>query len=159
MSAYENFISVSDHSTTIVNFNNMIAALNLIVIVVILVAGSLAFVVLINLINVNISERLREIATLKVLGFNNKEVNSYIFKEIIILTLIGAIIGLPLGKIEENMIMTVINMENICFSYTIKPFTYIASFAITIIFTLIVMLLTKKSLRKIKMVESLKSVE
>lgn len=159
MSIYDNFISITDHSNTINNFNNMISALNLIVVVVILVAGALAFVVLINLINVNISERLREIATLKVLGFNNKEVYSYIFKEIIILTLIGAIIGLPMGKVEENIIMTVINMENIYFSYTIKPFTYIASFSITILFTIIVMLLTRKSLRNIKMVESLKSVE
>ena len=156
---YESFKSISDHSSTITNFNNMISALNLIVVVVIVVAGALAFVVLINLINVNISERIREIATLKVLGFNNREVNSYIFKEIMALTLIGAVLGLPLGKIEENVIMTVINMENILFSYTIKPFTYIISFAITIIFTVIVMLITRKSLRKIEMVESLKSVE
>lgn len=159
LSEYDNFISISDHSNTVNNFNNMIQALNLIVVVVILVAGSLAFVVLTNLINVNISERLREIATLKVLGFNNKEVNAYIFKEIIILTLIGAIIGLPMGKVEENVIMSVINMDNIYFSYTIKPFTYIISFTITIVFTIIVMLLTRKSLRNIKMVESLKSVE
>ena len=86
----------------------MIRSLNYIVLVLIISAGMLAFVVLYNLTNVNISERLREIATLKVLGFYNKEVNTYVYKENVILTLIGALVGLGLGKILHLTIMVVV---------------------------------------------------
>ena len=108
---------------------------------------------------VNISERKREIATLKVLGFNNKEVNSYIFKEIIILTIIGAIIGLPLGVFETKFVMNVIDMDFVVFPTNVKPLSFIFSFAITIIFTFVVFKLTSKTLKDIDMIESLKSVE
>lgn len=156
---YEEVESISDFTSLIEQFNIMIEALNMIIIVIIVTAGALAFVVLFNLTNVNISERTREIATLKVLGFRNNEVNNYIFKEIILLTVIGALLGLPLGKIEENFIMTVINMENIMFGTDIHFMSYVYSFLITFIFTFIVLMLTKKPLKKIQMVESLKSVE
>ena len=137
----------------------MIRALDYIILVIIITAGSLAFVVLINLTQVNISERIREIATLKVLGFRDNEVNSYIFKEIFILSFIGAWVGMPLGVVEHRFVMQVINMEMIMFGNQIKFPSFAYGFAITIVFTVMVLFLTRKSLRKVEMVESLKSVE
>jgi putative ABC transport system permease protein len=137
----------------------MIEALDFIILVIIITAGSLAFVVLINLIEVNISERTREIATLKVLGFRPGEVNSYLFKEILLLSIIGGLLGLPLGVIEHHFIMNVINREMIMFGMNISLFSFSVSFFITILFTLIVLFFTRKHLREIRMVESLKSVE
>ena len=154
-----NVISVTDFSRFTDNFENMIKALDIIILVIVLAAGSLAFAVLINLTQVNISERIREIATLKVLGFTNKEVSSYLYKEIILLAFLGSLIGLPLGVVEHHFVMNVINMDQIMFGKNISFFSYSISFVITMIFTFIVLLLTKKSLAKIKMVESLKSVE
>ena len=154
-----NIDSIIDFSGFIDQFNTMIEALDLIIAVVIITAGALALVVLFNLIQVNISERTREIATFKVLGFRNNEVNTYIFKEIVILTLFGAIAGLPLGKIEEKFVMNVINMEMIMFPNNIKFLSYVYSFIITMVFTTIVLLATIRPLKKINMIESLKSVE
>ena len=141
------------------NFNNMIRSLNYIVLVLIISAGMLAFVVLYNLTNVNISERLREIATLKVLGFYDKEVNQYVYMENIILTLIGALAGLGLGKILHLTIMVVVEMDNIMFGRVILPQSYLISVIITVLFAVIVNQVMKKKLRAIPMVESLKSVE
>ena len=159
ISECEGIVSIVDFKPMVENFEHMIDALDIIILVIILSSGSLAFVVLMNLSEVNISERMREIATLKVLGFNNREVNSYIFKEIFLLTIIGGLIGMPLGKIEHRIIMEVINMDMVMFGSNIKTISYIYSFGITIIFTCIVLLIMSKSLRKIEMVESLKSVE
>jgi len=133
--------------------------LDLIILVIILAAGSLALVVLINLTQVNVAERTREIATLKVLGFRPNEVDSYIFKEILILSIIGGFVGMPLGLLEHHFVMNVINMDMVMFGMNITFFSYTASFLITFVFTIIVLLLTRKPLRKIEMVESLKSVE
>ena len=155
----DDFVSVANLSYFLDSFNNMINALNVVIMVIILVAGSLAFVVLINLTQVNISERIREIATLKVLGFNDHEVNMYIFKEIMLLSLIGCIVGVPIGIIEHRFIMGALSMDIIMFARTIKFSSYIFSFVITIIFTVIVLMLMKKPLREVNMVESLKSVE
>lgn len=151
--------SMVDFSTVTKQFNTMIEALNYIILVIIVTAGSLAFVVLINLTQVNISERIREIATLKVLGFRNHEINSYIFKEIMLLSVIGGVIGLPLGVLEHHFIMGVIDMEMIRFGTNIKLMSFIYAYVITIVFTLIVLMFTRKPLRKIEMIESLKSVE
>ena len=156
---YSDVTAVLDVATQTKSFDDMLEALNLIIIVIIIVAGALAFVVLINLTNVNISERVREIATLKVLGFRKNEVNSYIFKEVLLMSIVGAIIGLPLGVLEERFIMTVIDMEMCTFPNIIFYQSYIYSFAITIIFTIIVLFITKKTLRNIEMIESLKSIE
>ena len=152
-SFYQHFASI------IAEFESMIQALNYIIVVVIIVAGALAFVVLMNLTQVNISEREREIATLKVLGFNNHEINMYIFKEIILLSLIGSIIGFPLGIIEHRFIMKTLTMEMIMFGINIKPLSYVFAFIITIVFTIIVLMFMKKPLKDVDMVESLKSVE
>ena len=156
---FEDIESIADFSGFIRQFEIMIEALDYIILVIIITAGSLAFVVLINLTQVNISERIREIATLKVLGFRNLEVENYIFKEILILTLIGALIGLPLGVIEHHFIMGVINMEMIMFPQRVKTISFLYAFALTMIFTLIVLVMMKKPLREVEMIESLKSVE
>ena len=140
-------------------FQTMINALDLIIAVIIITSGSLAFVVLVNLTQVNISERVREIATLKVLGFNEHEVNLYIFKEILLLTLIGGILGLPLGVLEHHFIMNVINMEMVMFGMNISFLSFTYAFLITFVFTAIVLLFMRKPLEQINMVESLKSVE
>lgn len=157
--SYPQVNSITDHKPFIANFDRMIKALDLIIVVVILAAGSLAFVVLINLSQVNIAERLREIATLKVLGFTNKEVELYIFKEIMLLAFIGAILGCPLGKIEHHYVMNVINVDLIMFGDNIVFLSYLISFVLTMLFTFIVLLIMKKNLRKINMLESLKSIE
>lgn len=151
--------SVTDFTEVVATFESMIEALDIIVIVILLAAGSLAFVVLMNLTEVNISERMREIATLKVLGFNDKEVNSYIFKEIFLLTLIGSVFGLPLGKLELGYVMNIINMEMVMFGNQVEPLSYLYGFMITQVFAVIVLLFMRGSLRKVQMVESLKSVE
>ena len=155
----EDYVSVTDPQYFLDAFDNMIKALNLIIIVIILVAGSLAFVVLVNLTQVNISERIREIATLKVLGFIDHEVNMYIFKEIILLSLIGCVVGIPIGIIEHRFIMKVIGMEMIMFGLKINTVSFIYAIAITMIFTFIVLLFMRRPLRRVDMVESLKSVE
>ena len=157
--ALDGYENIADFSSFIKQFDVMIEALDFIILVIIITAGSLAFVVLINLTQVNISERIREIATLKVLGFHNMEVNSYIFKEILVLTLIGGIAGLPLGVVEHHFIMRVINMEMIMFPQSIKPISFLYSFLVTMLFTLIVLFMMRKPLKKIEMIESLKSVE
>ena len=155
----EGFVSVVDFSALINTFQNMIEALDFIILVVILTAGALALVVLINLTQVNISERLREIATLKVLGFREGEVNSYLFKEIFLLSIIGAICGMPLGVAEHHFIMGIIDMDMVKFGNNIYPLSFTYAFLITVAFTLLVLQLTKKPLKQIQMVESLKSVE
>lgn len=155
----EDISSSTDFKSFINQFEIMIQALNFIILVIIFTAGALAFVVLINLTQVNISERIREIATLKVLGFRDIEVNSYIFKEILLLTIIGGIVGLPLGSIELKFVMNVINMDMIMFPTQIKPLSYLLGYSITFIFTAIVLFFTRKQLKSVEMVESLKSVE
>lgn len=151
--------SITDFSIMKDRFQVMIEALDIIVIVILLASGSLAFVVLINLTEVNISERIREIATLKVLGFFDGEVNSYIFKEIFLLTLIGAISGLPIGKFLLGFVMNIIDMEMMMFGNDIKLMSYVYGFFITIGFAVIVLIFMRGTLKKVEMVESLKSVE
>ena len=155
----EDISSLSFYTGIKDNFNNMIRSLNYIVLVLIISAGMLAFVVLYNLTNVNISERLREIATLKVLGFYNKEVNTYVYKENIILTLLGSLLGLALGKVLHLTIMVVVELDNIMFGRIVLPQSYVISVVITMLFAVIVNQVMKRKLRAIPMVESLKSVE
>ena len=155
----EDYISMVDFSGLIAQFETMIKALDFIIAVIIVAAGSLALVVLINLIQVNIAERIREIATLKVLGFHDQEVNSYIFKEVLLLTVIGGLVGLPLGVAEHHFIMNVINMDMMMFGMNISLFSFSISFVITLVFTLLVSMFMRRHLRDIAMVESLKSVE
>ena len=159
ISGTEGYESIMDFSGLTKQFTNMISALDFIILVVVVTAGALAFVVLVNLTQVNISERIREIATLKVLGFHDTEVDSYLFKEILLLSIAGAILGMPLGRLEHHFIMNIISMEMVMFGQTVKPLSYLMAFAITIGFTVLVLMFTKIPLKKVQMVESLKSVE
>lgn len=134
-------------------------ALNKVVYVLIVSAGLLAFVVLYNLANVNISERIRELATIKVLGFYDKEVYDYVTKEIILLTFIGIILGLFAGYGLSGFILKTCETEALIFKVVSLPMSYIMSAGITVIFTIIVNIMTFFVLKKVDMIESLKSVE
>ena len=150
---------VSFLNANVTRFENMIQSLDLVTWVLIISAGLLAFVVLYNLTNVNISERRREIATIKVLGFFDPEVGMYVYRENIFLTLIGGVFGLLLGRLLHIYIMLTVEMDAIMFGYAIKPTTYIYSYLITLIFSVVVNLAMYGKLKKLPMVESLKSVE
>ena len=133
--------------------------LNKVVIVMILLAALLAFIVLFTLSNTNISERDREIATIKVLGFYNREVYKYINKETLILTIIGTLLGLPLGYFVSKIFMAVIELPSLELVLTIKGISYLISAIIAIAFALIVNKMTNRTLKKIDMIGALKSVE
>lgn len=141
------------------NFDNMIKSLNYVIIVIIVSAGTLAFVVLYNLTNVNISERIREIATIKVLGFYDKEVSAYIYRENIFLTLFGIVLGEVLGVFLHKFIMVTVEMDNMMFGRNIDFPSFIFSAILTIIFAILVNSVMYYKLKKVKMVESLKSVD
>lgn len=134
-------------------------SLNAIVWILIISAAALAFVVLYNLSNTNISERIREIATIKVLGFYDKEVSSYIYRESTILTAIGIVLGLIIGYFLEGYVIKTCEVDLIMFSADIKFISYIYAIAITILCTIIVNIFIHFSLKKVDMIESLKSVE
>lgn len=151
--------SVSQISSMVEMIQDTMDSLNYVVIVLIVSAGLLAFVVLYNLANVNISERIRELATIKVLGFYDKEVYSYVTRETVILTLIGIAFGLVAGYFLNSFIIGTCEINMLRFSRTIEPMSYVYSALITVAFTLMVNVATYFSLKKIDMIESLKSVE
>lgn len=136
--------------------NDMLKSLNLVIIVLIVSAGMLAFVVLYNLNTINIAERKRELATLRVLGFYNPEVAAYVYRENILLTLIGTIVGAGLGKILHLFIIETVEVPAAMFGRIINLPSYIYSFLFTILFSMIVNGVMYFKLRKIDMVESLK---
>lgn len=141
------------------NFDNTIQSLNYVVLVMIVSAGALAFVVLYNLTNVNISERIREIATIKVLGFYNNEVSAYIYRENIILTVFGIVFGEILGVFLHRFIMITVEMDNMMFGRSIDSLSFILSALLTIVFAVLVNIVMYYKLKKVKMIESLKSVD
>lgn len=135
------------------------ASLNIVVLLIILCAGVLAFIVLFNLININIGERIREIATIKVLGFSSYESAAYVFREVNMLTAAGALLGLVFGRFLHAFVMAQIKPDGICFDSRILWSSYLLSLAVTAVFALLVKLAMRYKLKKIRMVESLKSVE
>lgn len=139
--------------------NNMMKSLNIIVYLVIGCAMALAAVVVYNLTNINISERVREIATVKVLGFYKEETRAYVFRENIILSVMGAAVGLILGKWLHAFIMSEIVVDLITFDVRVTLLSYAISFVLTILFTFIINLFMGKKLDEISMTESLKAVE
>ena len=141
------------------DIDDMLAILNNVVYVLIISAGLLAFVVLYNLNSINITERRRELATLKVLGFYDGEVAWYVYRENVILTILGCIFGLILGTILHRFTIVTVEVDLMMFGRTVSLLSYIQSIFITIIFAVIVNFVMFFSLKKIDMVESLKSVE
>ena len=139
--------------------DDMLTALNSVVYILIICAGLLAFVVLYNLSNINISERIRELATIKVLGFYDKEVYDYVAREVIVLTIIGILLGLIGGYFLSNFVISTCETEALRFPRIILPQSYLYAALITNAFTIIVNIATYFALKKIDMIESLKSVE
>ena len=139
--------------------DDTLKSLNYIVIILIVSAGLLAFVVLYNLANVNISERIRELATIKVLGFYDKEVYDYVTRETIILTIIGIVLGLFGGYFLNYYLIGTCEINTLRFCKIVEPISYVYAVIITVVFTMIVNIVTYFALKKIDMIESLKSVE
>ena len=151
--------SVTRISTAMNMMNDTMKSLNYVVVILIVSAGLLAFVVLYNLSNVNISERIRELATIKVLGFYDKEVYLYITRETIILTAIGLVLGLVAGYFLDFFILETCEINMLRFRKFVAPLSFVFAALITILFTIIVNIVTYFALKKINMIESLKRVE
>lgn len=144
---------------TINMYRNMLSVVDMVVVVLIVSAGALAFIVLYNLTNINIGERVREIASLKVLGFTRGEVYAYIFREIAILALIGDVLGMVLGTFLESFVVRTAEVDYVMFGRVIHPESYCWSFALTLVFTALILLFMRHKLDRVSMVESLKSVD
>lgn len=155
----KNISKVTFTSQTKSIFDDVMENMTFVVWILIISAGLLAFIVLYNLANVNISERIRELATIKVLGFYDNEVYDYIGRETIILTIIGILLGLISGYFLELFIIKTCELDILMFDTRISIWTYIYSASLTIFFTVIVSIVTYFALKKIDMIESLKSVE
>lgn len=141
------------------NYKDMMNTLNYVILILIVCAAALAFVVLYNLASVNISERRRELATIKVLGFYNEEVTKYIYKEMFILTIIGSLLGLILGSFLTLYVIKICETNLFMFTFNINFISYLLSFIITLLFLFIVNLFMHFELKKLDMVEALKSYE
>ena len=151
--------SVSSINALMQSVSDMLNTMNYVVVVLIVASAMLDFVVLYNLANINIAERQREIATLKVLGFHDNEVDNYINKENIIFTILGIALGLILGTFLTSAIIGSIEIDVLKFIRNIKPISYVYSAIITLLFSFIVNFIIHFVLKKIDMIESLKSVE
>ncbi len=138
---------------------SMMEALDLVVVVVVFCAGLLAVIVLYNLTNININERIREIATIKVLGFNASETAAYVFKENMVLTVAGSVLGLGLGYLLLVFVMTQIKIDMVWFKAMVMPMSYVWAVVLTILASLVVDFIFYFKLQKINMAEALKSVE
>ena len=155
----DNISGVSFISSTSDIFKEVMENMDMVVWILIIAAGLLALVVLYNLLNANISERIRELATIKVLGFYDREVYSYIGRETIILTILGIVVGLVGGYFLTMYILKTCEIDMLMFDPEIKIMSYVLGVLITIFFAIIVNIVTYFSLKKIDMIESLKSVE
>lgn len=151
--------AVSVNAATQDRVDSMLSRLDYIVLVVVLCAAALAFIVLYNLTNINVTERIREIATIKVLGFHQNEVAAYVFREINILSILGSLAGLGMGKALHAFVMAQIRIDSMTFACRIAPLSYLISFVMTLLFTVIISLGMRPRLRRIDMAESLKSIE
>lgn len=159
ISDQDNVLAVSVTGDMRERIGAMMESMNYIVLLIIACAGSLAFIVLYNLTNINITERLREIATIKVLGFYAKETADYVFRENLLLTGMGAVVGLGLGKWLHWFVMYNINLDMVSFKTLIEPVSYLWSFVLTFVFAMFVNGLMFFKLERINMAESLKSIE
>lgn len=159
LASNETFMTVTSTQKMNEDFSQSFSLINTVVYVIIVLAAALAFVVLFTLSTTNISERIRELATIKVLGFRKREVNHYVNKETILLTILGMICGIPLGYAFSQSLTYVLKMPSIYFAVTIEPISYVYACALTLFFAFLVALLSNRTLAKIDMIEALKSVE
>lgn len=155
----DNVLAVSITADMRERIGAMMESMDYIVLLIIICAGSLAFIVLYNLTNINITERIREIATIKVLGFYAKETADYVFRENLALTAIGAVLGLGLGKWLHAFVMYQVNIDMLSFKTLIQPVSYLWSLLFTFAFAVMVNGFMYFKLEKINMAESLKSIE
>ncbi|MBR1828164.1 MAG: ABC transporter permease, partial [Atopobiaceae bacterium] len=144
---------------TINLYRSMLKVVDLIVVVLIVSAAALAFIVLYNLTNINVSERVREIASLKVLGFTKGEVYAYIFREIALLSVVGDVLGMVLGTYLATFVITTAEVDYVMFGRSIHWPSYCYAFALTLVFTVLVILFMRRKLDHVNMAESLKSVD
>ena len=151
--------SVSFKNNTHIDFNNTVKSINSVVLILIVSAGVLAFVVIYNLTNININERKRELATIKLLGFYNNELASYIYRENIILTIIGSLTGIAVGVLLDKFVITTAETNVMMFLKTISPIYFLYSVMLTIFFSVVVNLTMYNRFDKIDMIESLKNAE
>ena len=156
---YDSVAAISFTSDLIEQIDNMLRSLDIVIVVLIVSAGLLAFVVLYNLNNINITERQRELATLKVLGFYDGEVASYVYRENMVLTLFGIVAGMGIGTFLHQYVIRTVEVDMMMFGRNVFPRSYLWSALITLAFALFVNVMMFYRLRKIDMIESLKSVE
>ena len=159
MSDNNEIINVTASSGLYNRIFTMFEALDYVIILVIFCAGALAFVVLYNLTNINITERIREIATIKVLGFYNNETASYVFGENLILTGFGAFVGTFMGIALHAFVMKKVEVSKISFNVTIEPLSFIFSIALTFLFAILIDMFMVRKIKNIDMAQSLKSIE
>lgn len=155
----DDVLSVSVISEVKTRVENMMKMLNSVVWLVIGSAGALAFIVLFNLSNINITERVREIATIKVLGFYSGETGAYVFRENMVLTVMGIVVGLPLGVWLHAFVMSEIQVDMVAFKTAIFPASYVICVILVLLFLMVVDLVMRRKLEAIDMAESLKSIE
>ena len=151
--------TVDDVNEAIRTYRESLAVVNRVVAILIVAAALLAFIVLYNLTNINIEERIREIASLKVLGFTRHEVDAYVFREIALLAVFGAFFGLVLGTYLEGFVVQTAEIDLVMFGRAIHAPSYWFAFGLTLVFSLLVYVAMRPKLKNIDMVESLKSVE
>lgn len=155
----EGVVTVIQMKDTTTFVNDIVSSLRLVVLVIILISSMLAFIVLFNLTNLNVSERLRELSTIKVLGFRSVEVTEYIYRESLALSIIGIIIGFGVGKIMHLAICVALSPSEIMLDPELRTLSYIVSALITFAFSLLVMVIVHFKLKRVDMVEALKAVE
>lgn len=151
--------SIDDINEAIRMYKKSLEVVNRVVAILILAAALLAFIVLYNLTNINIEERIREIASLKVLGFTRHEVDAYVFREIALLAVFGALFGLVLGTYLEGFVVQTAEIDLVMFGRSIHMLSYCFAFGLILVFSLLVYIAMRSRLKNIDMVESLKSVE
>ena len=150
-------VSVTDDFRT--RISNTMRSLDYVVALIIICAAALAFIVLYNLTNINITERIREIATIKVLGFYPRETSSYVFRENLVLTAIASVVGVPLGTLLHRFVMSKVQVDLMSFDVHITALSYVLSVIGTFVFAMLVNLVMRRKIDKISMTESLKSIE
>ena len=141
------------------SFTNSMEAIDYAVVIIILSAAALAFVVLYNLTNINITERTRELATLKVLGFFDQEITAYVYRENVFLTLFGILLGLVMGRFLHAWMVLTVEVDIVMFGRTAPAYAYVLAAALTVVFSVMVNIAAHFKLKKVDMVESLKTVE
>ncbi len=159
LQGFREVVSVSVTEDVRSGFNDTISSLNAVIVLVVGCALALSFVVTYNLININITERKREIATIKVLGFYQAETYSYVFREGLVLTALGTCVGVPLGIWLHGFVMEQIQVDFVTFAIYIAPWSYFAAVVLTFVITMVVDRMLRGKIDKIDMAESLKSVE